>query len=122
VNWLELPYPPTANNLFRDAVGKNGRRFRVRSSGYLAWLQSASDRISMAGKEARVAGPYTMTVHAGKPDRRRRDVENLLKPISDALVNGGIVEDDSLCQRVSAEWMPGVTGVRVLVLPTKERT
>jgi crossover junction endodeoxyribonuclease RusA len=114
--WLDLPFPPSANSIWRNVKGRT-----LLSARYRAWIEAAASMISIYRKAATVAGPYTLQIQAGRPDKRKRDIDNLIKPVSDALVNGGIVEGDHLCQEVTACWLPGVTGVRVLVLPTKER-
>jgi crossover junction endodeoxyribonuclease RusA len=121
MSWVSLPYPPSANRMWRHIRIKGANR-TVLSAEYKAWLETATQLVAMVPKAERVAGPYTLRIDAGRPDRRRRDVDNLIKPTSDAIVNGGLVEDDSLCQHVSAGWQPGLEGLRVLVLPTKERT
>jgi crossover junction endodeoxyribonuclease RusA len=115
--WFDLPFPPSANALWRSVRGR-----MILSAKYRAWSEAAASQASMYRKAASVTGPYTLRIQAGRPDKRKRDIDNLIKPVSDALVNAGIVEGDHLCQEVTACWLPGVAGVRVLVLPTKERT
>lgn len=39
-----------------------------------------------------------------RPDRRRRDVSNYAKACEDCLVKSGLVEDDSLCQKLVLMW------------------
>jgi crossover junction endodeoxyribonuclease RusA len=92
----------------------------VKTPRYEAWRKEAAWLIALA-KKARTEGPYGLTVLVGRPDKRRRDIDNLLKPISDALKHGGAISDDSECQCIEASWHPGITGVRVTVLPTARR-
>jgi crossover junction endodeoxyribonuclease RusA len=114
---VDLPYPPSTNGLyFNKASG--GRAKTVR---YDLWRKEAAWRISIERRAKKVTGPYGLTVLVGRPDNRRRDIDNLIKPISDALKHGGAIEDDSECQKLEAEWMPGIVGVRVTVMPTKRR-
>jgi len=40
------------------------------------------------------------------PDRRRRDLDNVLKAVLDAVVKAGILEDDSQVQRLAMAWGP----------------
>jgi crossover junction endodeoxyribonuclease RusA len=112
----DLAYPPSANSLFFNA--KNGGR--VKTKRYKDWRDEAAWVISLA-KKKRTMGPYGLTVLAGRPDKRRRDLGNLLKAIEDALVHGGAIQDDSECQCIEMSWQPGITGVRVTVLPTARR-
>lgn len=51
-----------------------------------------------------IAGAYHLEIIANPPDRRRRDLGNLEKPISDFLTTVGIVEDDSLAQSILMKW------------------
>lgn len=95
---LALPYPPTANNLYR-----NTSKGRVKTSGYLAWLNEAGWRVKAARPQG-LCGRYRLSLVALAPDRRRRDIDNLLKPVSDLLKACGLVTDDSLAKSVFAEW------------------
>jgi crossover junction endodeoxyribonuclease RusA len=42
-----------------------------------------------------LTGPLKLTIRAHRPDNRRRDIDNILKPLLDALAHAGIYEDDS---------------------------
>jgi len=96
---LQLPYPPSVNKAFRNLSGGG----RARTGGYSKWRRAAGLEI-MAQRPPRLKCAYELHIIAGKPDNRRRDIDNLIKPISDALVNSGVVIDDSDCVRVTAEW------------------
>jgi crossover junction endodeoxyribonuclease RusA len=120
---IRLPYPPSANRLWRNVPG---RTKPMRSVEYDAWLISAAWEVkrvvAMSYDRKGVKGPYALTVKVCPPDRRRRDLGNLLKALEDGLVKGGAVEDDHLCQRVELEWdaeMP--EGVTATVMTTKLR-
>jgi crossover junction endodeoxyribonuclease RusA len=109
---LKLPYPPTANSIWRS-----GRRRTYRSEKYRAWLSRASweAKLQCPGK---VIGPYELTMRVSRPDKRKRDLDNLLKPISDLLCTIGVIEDDSLCRRILAEWITEGDGMIVRIEPT----
>lgn len=111
---VDLPYPPSANRLWRMA-GQGKPPFK--STEYSAWLSHAGLSVNVQ-KPGTVEGPYALHIAAGKPDKRRRDLDNLIKPIGDLLQAAGVVTDDCLCQRVSAEWVPNFKGVRVSVVST----
>jgi crossover junction endodeoxyribonuclease RusA len=110
---LTLPYPPTANNLFLN-VGKR----RVRTKEYDAWIDESLIEVRRQ-KPAQVAGQYHMRLIADRPDRRARDIENLLKPASDLLTKAGVIEDDSKALSVYAAWSDRV-GKRAPILITLE--
>lgn len=111
---LTLPYPPTANNLYRN-LPKGGR---VKTGHYNAWLHEAGWSIK-AQHPSRIIGRYMLTIIADAPDRRARDVDNLIKPVSDLLKKAGVIEEDSLAKSVMAAWsdVPATkgAGIRVMV-------
>lgn len=113
---VDLPYPPSANRLWRIRQGGRGA---YRAPEYDAWQHEASwaVRAAMPRASARIDVPYVLNVVAGRPDRRQRDLDNLIKPISDALKSGGAIKDDSLAQKIEIEWQDGIEGVRVTVVP-----
>lgn len=105
---ITLPYPPSANRLWRTYRGRT-----VRSAEYQSWRNAAGLIVQAAARGCGLDGPYIMALEVGRPDRRRRDLDNLIKPVGDALVLGGAVRDDADCHRIEAEWVPGIAGVRV---------
>lgn len=115
MSWIDLPLPPTGNQLFIN-LKRGGRTLKP---VYRQWRDNAAALIAVQAAGSRVSGPYALHISAGRPDRRKRDIDNIIKPISDALVKGGLVDDDSDCQCVKAEWIAGMAGVRVMVIPTK---
>jgi crossover junction endodeoxyribonuclease RusA len=112
---IYLPFPPAANNLF-----KNIRHGRARTPRYDAWLKEGAAEIARQ-RPAKLAGPYEMTVIAVRPDRRRRDLSNLTKALEDLLVKCGIVRDDSDAMDIHLHWdrcaPDKAAGVRVVVSP-----
>lgn len=99
---LTLPYPPTTNNLFVN-VGKG----RKKSTEYRAWLDRAgleimAQRPQLATRN--IAGAYTFSLVAERPDRRRRDLSNLCKPVEDLLVSMGLLSDDSDAESIELRW------------------
>lgn len=99
--YLELPFPPSVNNLFIN--GKAGKG-RFPSPTYRAWKTEASLRAHLSSSQ-RIEGPFAVQINAVRPDRRRRDIDNLIKPLVDLLVSQGIVTDDSEMQQITATWV-----------------
>lgn len=106
-----LPYPPSVNALYRN-VPKVGR---VKTGATKAFNFQAA--LALAGQRANgLKGRVNVTYQVGRfPDNRRRDVANYEKALSDALVANGIIEDDSLIERLTIGWADGVHGVLVTV-------
>src|SRR6478735_3497561 len=98
-----LPFPPSANDRLTRA--SRGKGF-VNTARYRAWKHEAAWIVRMAvqGGLSAVKGAFCLDVVANPPDMRARDLDNLLKATCDALKDGGAIEDDRLCQRISIEW------------------
>lgn len=96
---LRLPLPPSVNALYANVPGRG----RIKSERYRVWLNAAGWELA-AQKPRRVSGDYQLWIWAEKPDRRRRDLGNLEKPISDLLVAHGVVSDDSQCSEIHIYW------------------
>ena len=112
---IELPFPPSTNNLFI-----NGRKGRFRSQKYDTWLQEAGWELQRQ-RPAKHVGPVVLFFHFqdNRKPKRPRDVTNLIKAPEDLLVKHGIIEadDDSIVRGVQAYWDDTVEGVRVCIVP-----
>lgn len=95
---IYLPYPPSANSLWRMVNGRT-----MLSEPYRKWKRLALQEIALQ-RPAKVLGPYRLTIMAIRPDQRARDLDNLAKPISDALTASGTITDDSLAQSILIAW------------------
>lgn len=95
---VQLPYPPSANRLWRNVNGRT-----LKSLAYRQWLDLAVTMARLARLKP-VRGPYKLSMVATRPDNRRRDLDNLIKPVSDALVAAGMVEGDHLAQSLEVSW------------------
>lgn len=114
---LRMDYPPSANRLWRYVSGR-----AIKSAEYRAWLTAQSWKL-LAQKEATVSGPYVIHFMVCRPDKRKRDLGNLEKALHDAIVAAGFVDDDSLAQKITVEWVIGQPDpVKVFIISTAERT
>lgn len=95
---IHLAYPPSANSIWRNVGGKT-----LMSAGYRAWKKAALWEIA-SQRPAKVLGPYRMTLIAVRPDKRIRDLSNLLKATEDALVAAGVIRDDSDAASILLAW------------------
>ncbi|MGE5166368.1 MAG: RusA family crossover junction endodeoxyribonuclease [Sphingobacteriales bacterium] len=106
---LWLPYPPSTNRLWRRA-----RVGMIKSEEYVAWLLEAKAEALRQGF-TKVVGSYKLSITAARPDKRKRDLDNLIKPVSDLLKSIGAIEDDHLCDFLSARWVTSGDGVAVRI-------
>ena len=107
---LDLPFPPSVNGLFATNF-KTKRRFSTKQ--YKAW-ESAAMLAIVQQNVGKQLGKVKVTYEYGRPDKRRRDVENYAKAVSDILVSANIITDDSEIEEMLLKWAD-VTGVRVTI-------
>ena len=109
---LNLPYPPSANRLWRYGQGR-----AYKSAEYTNWLIAAGLQVR-AQRPEQVKGHYTLHIWAVRPDNRRRDIGNLEKPISDLLQSVGVIENDCLAKKIVMEWDedPGAEEISVSIV------
>jgi crossover junction endodeoxyribonuclease RusA len=94
---LDLDYPPSANTYWRHArgrhyIGEKGLAFRASVISIVAThKQKAPD------------GRLELGVMLYPPDRRRRDIDNVCKALLDSMTYSGLIEDDSLIDKLTIE-------------------
>lgn len=96
---LELPWPPTVNTYWRRHghtihISNRGREYRKSVAASLI----ANGRGVSTGRDGQypipLRGRLKVTFEACPPDRRKRDIDNLLKSAIDSLTHAGAWEDD----------------------------
>ena len=66
-----------------------------------------------------IDGDYAIHIRALRSNKRR-DLDNILKATSDLLVSLGVVEDDSRCMALAAEWAKDGTAPMIVTLYSTE--
>lgn len=89
---LNLPYPPTANLIWRMG---NGRVFV--STAYERFKKDvAAALVAASASSLPASATYAVAISLFPSDRRRRDADNAVKPLFDAITKSGLVwRDDS---------------------------
>jgi len=88
---LTLPWPPTVNTYWRNVYGKTMLSRKGR-----AYRRTAIAEIVRQKAVKGFSGRVSVAIAAYPPDLRARDLDNILKPLLDALHHAGVIEDDSL--------------------------
>lgn len=113
--YLELPYPPSINHYwrrvgFKTLISKRGREYRKAVAKILA--DEGFEEIS---------SPVELKITLLMPDRRKRDIDNVLKALLDSLQtdssgkHGGALKDDNQVVKLSIEKGSVLRGGRVLL-------
>jgi crossover junction endodeoxyribonuclease RusA len=94
---LKLPFPPSVNTYWRHVgnrvlVSKKGRLYRAEVVSLLR-----RKNIQM------LKGELIVDIRLVPPDHRRRDIDNSLKALLDAMQVGGVYQDDAQISRLTIE-------------------
>ena len=99
---LTLPWPPSVNRIWRSVGGRvllsaDGRAYRQTVAVAVVEQHGSGDPLT---------GRLSMAIRAYPVDRRRRDLDNLLKAVLDAIEHAGSVyENDSQIDHLSIRRM-----------------
>ena len=89
---LHLGYPPTVNTYYKKS--RYGTRISLKGQKYrAAVLQDVEEQF---GNADTIDTPILVEVVLYPPDKRKRDIDNCMKALLDALTEAGVWEDDSL--------------------------
>ena len=89
---LALPWPPSANAYYRAYVAGTRPASKLSAKGR-AYKSLAASAIA-AQDVGYLRGKVRVVIAAYEPDRRRRDIDNLLKPALDAVEAAGVIAND----------------------------
>jgi len=112
---LHLPFPVSVNAMY--ANNRGGGKGRYPTKKYKDWKQEAALAIKNGGFY-HMAGEVSVAIYLGRPDKRKRDCDNLIKGVLDALTQNKVIEDDHKVIKVSVEWAD-VTGAKVEITNDK---
>lgn len=111
---FELPYAPSVNHYYRHVgarvlISREGRKYRERVSALIA-----------DEKIATLMGDIELRVQLYPPDRRRRDIDNVLKVLLDTLTIGKLYQDDSQVKRLAVEKLEPMPPDGKVIIGVKE--
>lgn len=103
MNKIILPWPPSVNQYWRHpSKGPLAGRHLISEQGR-TYRAAVLAHIAAAGQQYKLADRLAVSIECHPPDRRRRDLDNVLKAALDALVFAGVMLDDSQIDRLSIE-------------------
>ena len=86
---FQLPYPPSVNHIY-SRTKRGGLMLNPKAKAY------REEVIDTIGKgHTMLTGRLCVHVDAFMPDKRVRDVSNILKALEDAMTHAGVWKDDS---------------------------
>jgi len=102
---ITLPFPPSTNTYWRSIgrgrviISKRGREYREEVVYACIVERGAINPAPMEGR-------LVVSIEAFAPDKRRRDLDNMLKAVLDALEHAKIYENDSQIDDLRIVRMP----------------
>lgn len=112
---VTLPWPPSTNRIWRNVAVSGKPRTLLSQEGrvYRKAAANACLVAKLAGKQ--LSGRLALQLVVQAPDRRARDLDNMVKAVQDALTHAGVWLDDSQIDRLLVERGPVVKGGMVSV-------
>ena len=107
---LEFPYPPSANHAYSYVHGRPVLTQEARA------YRHAVRKIIVNQQFKPLLGPIAIRIDINPPDNRRRDIDNCLKSLFDALQHAGAFWDDNQIIVLHAIKHPPMEGGRVQVV------
>lgn len=93
-----LPYPPSVNHIWRRV----GRRTYLTPEARL-YKQTVAELVCARGRPQPLRGSVSVTIRVYPPDRRTRDIDNVIKIILDSLTYANVWADDKQVDRIVIE-------------------
>lgn len=91
--YITLPYPPSWNQCYQVVRRGNGGSALILSSVGRSYKARVSRALRKRVGDS-IDGDLAVSIDVWFPDRRRRDLDNLLKPILDVCTRGKVWADD----------------------------
>lgn len=111
---IPLLWPPTVNTYYsvykgRKLISRKGREYKQNAFAE-PWMKDP------------IEGRLSVTIDAFPPDRRKRDIDNIIKPILDVITENGVWVDDEQIDELTVRRRPKKdwSGVRVYITEIEE--
>lgn len=109
---LTLPWPPSINHYYRPGMRPGSHYLTAEAKAFRTMVSTVvgAERLRKG-----LTGRLRMHVIASPPDRRERDLDNLLKALQDSMQYAGVYERDSQIDDLRIVRGPVVKGGQVVV-------
>ncbi len=108
---VTLPWPPTANTYWR----RRGNCYFITPKG-IDYREFTILKCRLAEESFIDGQRLAVSIHAYPPDKRRRDLDNILKCLLDSLQKAKVYEDDSQIDALLIMRMPERLGKVVVAI------
>lgn len=113
---IRLPWPPSVNHYWRSVVfGRSVRVLISRKGRQYRDAVTATVRQQFPALSRPTSRNLAVVVNAFPPDRRRRDGDNVVKAVFDAITHAGVWADDSQVKAHAVVMADVVTGGEIQV-------
>lgn len=112
---IDLPWPPSVNHYWRTPrsgplagrtmISEKGREYRA----------AVAEQVLLQRAAHRLTERLAVEIQVIEPDRRARDIDNLLKATLDSLTHAGVWMDDQQIDDLRIWRRPGAVGGMVKV-------
>ncbi|EQB9590753.1 RusA family crossover junction endodeoxyribonuclease [Escherichia coli] len=109
-----LPYPPTVNTYWR----RHGNTYFISEAGK-RYRRDVALIVCQQRSKLNLSGRLAIKIIAEPPDKRRRDLDNILKAPLDALTHAGLLIDEQFDEINIVRGLPvcgGRLGVNIFVI------
>ena len=110
---LTLPWPPSVNHYW----GQCGTRRYIKEKG-VKFREMTAEQVASIGKK--MEGRLSVFVTLFPPNRQRRDIDNSLKALLDALQHAGCFDDDEQIDVLHVERKSVTKGGKCCVVVTQQ--
>ncbi len=113
---LKLPYPPTVNHVY--GLGRKGTLY-MKPEGK-AYTERIAWTVKSLCRTTKLFGPLAVAYILHPPDKRKRDIANCEKVLTDAIQASGLFDDDfQIATMILSRGEPVVGGsVEVVITAT----
>lgn len=101
-----MPWPPSVNKYWRTFQGR-----MIISAEGRSYRKAVADQVLIQRGAKHYEGNLHVVIEAWRPDKRKRDLDNLLKAVLDGLTHAGVWVDDSNIVDLRIYWAEHLGGM-----------